>query len=90
MKSLKDLLSDDPAWTLVREWIAAASNRVEVLPARDPTCRKDKRPELRIPVGVVEKGLCSGGHNFAPGSTAGVYAFSRLSVQRNFYRIPIP
>src|SRR5262245_34387499 len=36
MRSLKDLLSDDPAWELVREWIAAASNRVEVLPARDP------------------------------------------------------
>jgi hypothetical protein len=36
MKSLQELLSDDPAWPLVREWIAAASNRVEVLPARDP------------------------------------------------------
>lgn len=36
MRTLKDLISDDPAWPLVQEWIAAASNRAEVLPASEP------------------------------------------------------
>jgi hypothetical protein len=35
-RRIEDLLSDDPAWPMVREWIEGASNRVEVLPARDP------------------------------------------------------
>jgi hypothetical protein len=56
MKSLKDLLSDDPAWTLVREWIAAASNRVEVLPARDPDrsrALEEVQVTTRSPMGAV-------------------------------------
>ena len=28
--------------------------------------------------------------NLAPGPTADIYAFTRASVQRNLYRIPIP
>lgn len=47
MRNLKDLLSDDPAWNLVREWIAGASNRVEVLPARDPD-RSRALEELQV------------------------------------------
>jgi len=31
-----------------------------------------------------------GGPDVAPGPTPGVYAFSRQTVQRNLYRIPIP
>jgi hypothetical protein len=30
------------------------------------------------------------GYDVAPGPTADVYAFSRSSVQRNLYRVPIP
>jgi hypothetical protein len=56
MKSLKDLLSHDPAWPLVREWIAAASNPVEVLPASDPD-RSRALEELQVttrsPMGAV-------------------------------------
>jgi Protein of unknown function DUF2625 len=36
MRRVRDLLSDDSAWPLVRQWIDAASNRVEVLESRDP------------------------------------------------------
>jgi hypothetical protein len=53
---LKDLLSDDPAWPLVREWIGAASNRVEVLAASDPD-RSRALEELQVttrsPMGAV-------------------------------------
>jgi hypothetical protein len=56
LRSLKELLSDDPAWALVREWIAAASNRVEVLPAREPD-RSRALEELQVttrsPMGAV-------------------------------------
>ena len=68
MKSLKDLLSDDPAWPLVREWIAAASNPVEVLAASDPD-RSRALEELQVttrsPMGAVvyETGGLLGGGN---------------------------
>ena len=56
MKSLKDLLSDDPAWQFVRGWIAAASNQVEVLPARDPDrsrALEEMQVTNRSPMGAV-------------------------------------
>ena len=56
MKSLQDLLSDDPAWPLVREWIAAASNRVEVLPAREPDrsrALEESQVTTRSPMGAL-------------------------------------
>lgn len=37
LRTLAELLStDEPAWPLVRSWIDAATNPVEVLPAKDP------------------------------------------------------
>ena len=56
MKGLKDLLSDDSAWPLVRGWIAAASNQVEVLPARDPDrsrALEEMQVTTRSPMGAV-------------------------------------
>jgi Protein of unknown function DUF2625 len=56
MRSLRDLLSDDPAWPLVRCWIDAASNRVEVLEARDPD-RSEALEALQVttrsPMGAI-------------------------------------
>jgi hypothetical protein len=56
MKSLKDLLSDDPAWPLVRRWIAVASNRVEALGASDPDrarALEEIQVTTRSPMGAV-------------------------------------
>ena len=56
MRSLKDLLSDDSAWQLVREWIAGASNRVEVLSATDPgrsQALEEMQVTTRSPMGAV-------------------------------------
>lgn len=56
MRTLKDLISDDPAWQLVREWISAASNRVEVLPASDPDrsrALEEMQVTTRSPMGAV-------------------------------------
>jgi Protein of unknown function DUF2625 len=56
MRSLNDLLSGDPAWPLVREWIAAASNRVEVLPVSDPDrsrALEEIQVTTRSPMGAV-------------------------------------
>src|SRR5262245_31995312 len=56
MKSMRDLLSDDPAWMFVREWIASASNQVEVLPARDPDrsrALEQMQVTTRSPMGAV-------------------------------------
>jgi hypothetical protein len=36
MRTLEELLSDEPAWPLVQRWIAEATNAVEVLSPRDP------------------------------------------------------
>lgn len=36
MRTLRELLLDDPAWPLVQEWITGAANHVEVLPAQEP------------------------------------------------------
>jgi hypothetical protein len=43
LKRLDELLSDDPAWPLVSDWIAAASNRVEMLEPRSPIGRGRSR-----------------------------------------------
>jgi hypothetical protein len=47
MPAPSDLLSEDPAWPLVKAWIAAATHRVEVLAARDPD-RTQALVELRV------------------------------------------
>jgi hypothetical protein len=56
MKALKELISDDPAWPVVQQWIKAASNRVEVLPASEPA-RSRSLEELQVttrsPMGAV-------------------------------------
>ena len=56
MRSLRDLISDDSAWPLVREWIDAASKPVEVLQASDPA-RAQALEELQVttrsPMGAV-------------------------------------
>lgn len=53
---MTELLSDDPAWPLVRRWIDKASNRVEVLEAREP--QRSKALEAlqvttRSPMGAI-------------------------------------
>jgi hypothetical protein len=56
MRYLKDLLSDDSAWPLVREWIDAASNQVEVLQASDPSrsqALEETQVTTRSPMGAV-------------------------------------
>ena len=56
MRTLRDLISDDPAWPLVREWIATASNRVEVLPASEPArslALEATQVTTRSPMGAV-------------------------------------
>ena len=56
MKRLEELLSDDPAWPLVREWIAAASKPVEVLPASDPArsrALEEVQVTTRSPMGAL-------------------------------------
>lgn len=54
--SLKNLLSDEPAWPLVREWISRAPNQVEVLDASEPE-RSQALEELQVttrsPMGAV-------------------------------------
>ena len=50
MRSIRELLSDDPAWPLVRHWIDAASNRVDVLEARDPE-RSEALEALQVTTG---------------------------------------
>jgi hypothetical protein len=47
MRPLEELLSDDPAWPLVQQWIGDAANKVEVLPARDPQ-RATALTELQV------------------------------------------
>ncbi len=57
MRKLADLLeTKDPAWPLVQEWIHAAANRTEVLPATDPQ-RAEALVQLQVttrsPMGAV-------------------------------------
>jgi len=47
MRSLTELLSDDPAWPLVKQQIASARNEVEVLEAREPA-RSDTLHALQV------------------------------------------
>ena len=56
VRNLRDLISGDPAWPLVQEWIAAASNRVEVLPASEPArslALEATQVTTRSPMGAV-------------------------------------
>lgn len=56
MRIWKDLLSDDSAWPLVQEWIAAASNSVETLSASDPErarALEELQVTTRSPMGAV-------------------------------------
>ena len=56
MRTLTELLSEDPAWPLVQEWIASASNNVEVLQAQEPT-RSETLHALQVttrsPMGAI-------------------------------------
>lgn len=57
MRQLTELLEkNDPAWPLVQEWIRAATNPVEVLPASDPQ-RAEALVQLQVttrsPMGAV-------------------------------------
>jgi Protein of unknown function DUF2625 len=56
VRPISDLLSDDPAWPLVKQWIEAASNPVEVLDARDPDRSRSLEAlqvTTRSPMGAV-------------------------------------
>lgn len=57
MRSLDQLLEkDDPAWPLVQQWIRAATNKIEVLPASDAN-RSDAlvatQAPTRSPLGAI-------------------------------------
>ncbi|MEN9865616.1 MAG: hypothetical protein RL748_1206 [Pseudomonadota bacterium] len=56
MRNLADLLSNDPAWPILCQWISEAKNKVEVLPATDPD-RSDALLQLQVttrsPMGAV-------------------------------------
>jgi hypothetical protein len=58
VKSLQELINrDDPAWPLVQQWIAEATNPVEVLPPPDDTTRGkallNSQITTRSPMGAV-------------------------------------
>jgi len=58
MKQLHELIDlDEPAWPLVRQWIAEATNQVEVLPPIDDATRErallDTQVTTRSPMGAV-------------------------------------
>ena len=56
MRSHNELLSDDSAWPLVQEWIAAATNQVEVLPSTEPDrtrALEEIQVTTRSPMGAV-------------------------------------
>jgi hypothetical protein len=57
MKPLEELLNrDDPAWPLVQDWINAASNAVEVLPANETqrgAALYETQVTTRSPLGAV-------------------------------------
>ena len=56
MRPLRELLSDDPAWPYVQEWIADATKPVEVLPASEPDrsiALETMQVTTRSPMGAV-------------------------------------
>ena len=58
MKTLDELIDRaDPAWPLVREWIAAATNPVEVLPPPEEDSRRQAllaaQVTTRSPMGAI-------------------------------------
>lgn len=56
MRSLSELLSDDPAWPLVQKWVATATNPVEVLPGEQTAREKalvQTQVTTRSPMGAV-------------------------------------
>ncbi|OXB18022.1 hypothetical protein B0A68_02415 [Flavobacterium reichenbachii] len=57
MKTVNELINDkDPGWKLVKEWIGAAKNKVEILPA-DPQKAKDALYKIQVttasPMGAI-------------------------------------
>lgn len=56
MRSLDELISEEPAWPLVQEWIAQATRTVEVLDATEPS-RSDTLHALQVttrsPMGAI-------------------------------------
>jgi hypothetical protein len=57
MKTVNELINDkDPGWKLVKEWIGAAKNKVEILPA-DPQKAKDALYKTQVttasPMGAI-------------------------------------
>ena len=58
MKQLHELINrEDPGWPLVQQWIAAATNPVEVLPAPDDSTRERALVEIQVttrsPMGAI-------------------------------------
>jgi uncharacterized protein DUF2625 len=58
MKQLHELITrDDPGWPLVQQWVADATNRVEVLPRPDDATRErallDAQVTTRSPMGAI-------------------------------------
>lgn len=58
MKTLQELINrEDPAWPLVQQWVAEATNPVEVLPPPDDTFREkalvDSQVTTRSPMGAI-------------------------------------
>lgn len=56
MRPLAELISDDPAWPLVKQWIAASPHRVEVLPRSAPDAEatlSSLQVTTRSPMGAV-------------------------------------
>ncbi len=56
MRTILELLSSEPSWPTVQQWIAGASNPVEVLAARDPDrsqALESLQVTTRSPMGAV-------------------------------------
>lgn len=58
MKQLDELINlDEPGWLLVQQWLAEATNHVEVLPPPNDACRErallDTQVTTRSPMGAV-------------------------------------
>ena len=58
MKQLHELINlDEPAWPLVQQWLAEATNHVEVLPPIDDATRErallETQVTTRSPMGAV-------------------------------------
>src|ERR1051325_6154787 len=52
----QEKLIDEPAWPMLSEWIASASNPIEALPAREPSRSRvlfEAHATTRLPLGAV-------------------------------------